>query len=300
MNLDLTLRIDAPIEPTSENSAAEKTPYEKWMHSNRTCLIIMKYTIDKLIRLSISDTDSTKEYLDAVGKKFIKFDKAENGTLMKLLTTTTYDEVSGVREHIMKLTHFFNKLKGMKVELADSFLFDALKTTYNAQKDEWSLSEMTAIVTQEEEMMRKAKSHAAFMVTVDKGKKKFFKSNSNNFYKMKKYGKPPQQAGMSIPNRPKKEVFKRKCNFCHLFGHKSIDCRRFKSWLDKKGTHSLLVCFESNLVDVHSDTWWLDTGATIHITNSLQELRNRRKPNDTELKLNTLVQSYLFWLLNIF
>jgi len=65
---------------------------------------------------------------------------------MKLLTTTTYDGVSGVREHIMKLTHFFNKLRKMKVELAYSFLvwqvleslpslFDALKTTYNAQRD---------------------------------------------------------------------------------------------------------------------------------------------------------------------
>ncbi|XP_042950214.1 uncharacterized protein LOC122282322 [Carya illinoinensis] len=158
MNLDLVLRIDAPVEPTSESSAVEKTRFEQWVHSNRTCLMIMKYTIDKSIRLSIANTDSAKEYLDAVGKKFTKFDKAENENLMKLLTTTTYDGISGVREHIMKLTHFFNKLKGMKVELADSFLvwqvleslppqFDALKTIYNAQKDEWSLSEMTAIVT---------------------------------------------------------------------------------------------------------------------------------------------------------
>ncbi|KAG6642075.1 hypothetical protein CIPAW_09G118100, partial [Carya illinoinensis] len=273
MNLDLALRIDAPVEPTNESSAVEKTRYEQLVHSNRTCLMIIKYTIDKSIRLSIADTDSTKEYLDVVGKKFIKFDKVEKGTLMKFLTTTTYDGVSGVREHIMKLTHFFNKLKGMK--------FDTLKTTYNAQKDEWSLSEMTAIITQEEEMMKKAKSHADFMITIDKGKKKFFKSNSNNFHKMKKYGKPPQQVGMSVPNGPKKEVFKGKCNFCHLFGHRRIDCRRFKAWIDKKGTHSLLVCFESNLVDVPSDTWWLDTGATIHATNSLQELRNHRRPNDT-------------------
>jgi len=62
---------------------------------------------------------------------------------MKLLTTTTYDGVSGVREHTMKLTHFFNKLRQMKVELTDSFFvwqvleslpsqFDALKITYNA------------------------------------------------------------------------------------------------------------------------------------------------------------------------
>ncbi|KAG6706991.1 hypothetical protein I3842_06G009900 [Carya illinoinensis] len=161
----------------------------------------------------------------------------------------------------MKLTHFFNKLKGMKVELADSFLL-------------W------------QEMMKNAKSHAAFMVTIDKGKKKFFKSNSSNFRKIKKPGKPPQQASMSVPNGPKNEVFKGKCNFCHLFGHRRIDCRKFKAWLDKKGTRSLLVYFESNLIDVPLNTWWLDTGATIHITNSLQELRNRRRPIDTELVVN--------------
>ncbi|KAG7960597.1 hypothetical protein I3843_10G132500 [Carya illinoinensis] len=230
MNLDLVLRIDAPDEPTSESSELKRLS----------------------IRQSIVDTDSAKEYLDAVGKKFTKFDKTEKGTLMKLLTTTTYDGVSGVREHIIKLIHFFNKLKGMKVELGDSFL--VRQTTYNAQKDEWSLSEMIAIVTQEEKMMKKAKSHAAFMVIVDKGKKKFFKSNSSNFRKMKKYEKPPQQASMSVPSGPKKEVFRGKCNFCHLFGYRRIECRKFKSWLDKKGTRSLLVCFESNLVDVPSDT----------------------------------------------
>jgi predicted secreted protein len=39
--------------------------------------------------------------------------------------------------------------------------FNAFKTTYNAQRDEWSLSEMAAIVTQEK-VMKKGKSHAVF------------------------------------------------------------------------------------------------------------------------------------------
>ena len=41
--------------------------------------MIMKYIIDKSIRQSITHTDSTKDFLVAVGKKFIKFDKAEKG-----------------------------------------------------------------------------------------------------------------------------------------------------------------------------------------------------------------------------
>ncbi|XP_062170455.1 uncharacterized protein LOC133876187 [Alnus glutinosa] len=146
INLDLALRVEALAALIEKSFAEEKTYYERWGHSNRTYLMIMKYTIDKSIRQSITCTDSVKDFLAAVGDKFTKFDKAEKGTFMKLLTTTTYDGVSGVREHIMKLTRFFNKLRQMKVELAYSFLvwqvleslpslFDALKTTYNAQRD---------------------------------------------------------------------------------------------------------------------------------------------------------------------
>jgi len=52
------------------------------------------------------------------------------------------------------------------------------------------------------------------------------------------------------------------------------------------GNPLALVCFESNLVDIPSHTWWLDTGATIQITNSLHEFRSSRKPNERELMVN--------------
>jgi uncharacterized membrane protein len=44
--------------------------------------------------------------------------------------------------------------------------------------------------------------------------------------------------------------------------------------------------FEYNVVDVPSDTWWLDTDVNIHVTNSLQELQSIRKPSNGELKVN--------------
>ncbi|WJZ91310.1 hypothetical protein VitviT2T_010395 [Vitis vinifera] len=60
------------------------------------------------------------------------------------------DGVSGVRDHIIKLKHYFNKANEMKVELSEKFLkwlileslpasFDAVKLTYNALKEEWTL-----------------------------------------------------------------------------------------------------------------------------------------------------------------
>ncbi|KAM7521987.1 hypothetical protein LguiA_011889 [Lonicera macranthoides] len=57
----------------------------------------------------------------------------------------------------------------MKLELGEDFLvwqvfeslpaqFDVLRTSYNAQKNEWSIDEMISILSQEEENVKKKKS----------------------------------------------------------------------------------------------------------------------------------------------
>lgn len=60
--------------------------------------------------------------------------------------------------------------------------------------------------------MKKVKSHAIFIVTIDKGKKKLFKSHSSNFPKMKRFGKLPRQASVRIPNEHKKEFLREDAN----------------------------------------------------------------------------------------
>ena len=67
------------------------------------------------------------------------------------------------------------------------------------------------------------------------------------------------------------------------------DCFKFKNWLEKKKKGEIVVVvnlnanmIETNIVDVHANSWWLDAGATIHVTNSLQEMTNRRKPSKHE------------------
>uniref|UniRef100_A0A2N9EWH4 Integrase catalytic domain-containing protein n=1 Tax=Fagus sylvatica TaxID=28930 RepID=A0A2N9EWH4_FAGSY len=43
------------------------------------------------------------------------------------------------------------------------------------------------------------------------------------------------------------------------------------------------VCFESNLVDIPLNSWWVDTGASIHVTNSLHGFKSKRRPYDGEV-----------------
>lgn len=70
---------------------------------------------------------------------------------------------------------------------------------------------------------------------------------------------------------PHKDIEKdRKCFFCHTKGHQKKNCLKFMKWLEKKGTQFSLVCYESNMVDANHNTWWIDSGSTIHVTNFLQ------------------------------
>ena len=46
--------------------------------------------------------------------------------------------------------------------------------------------------------------------------------------------------------------------------------------------HWVNVCFEFNIIDVSSDTWWLDSDANIHACNSMQVVISKR--SQTSLK----------------
>jgi len=86
---------------------------------------------------------------------------------------------------------------------------------------------------------------------------------------------------------PKKKYFKGNCAYCKKFGHKLADCYILKKkHVDKEGILLYaLACFESNVIDVPPNSWWLDSGATIDVVNSLQGFISLRKLSDVESKI---------------
>ena len=85
----------------------------------------------------------------------------------------------------------------------------------------------------------------------------------------------------NIPIHPsiKKES---KCFFSKKKGHMKKDCSKFKIWLDKKGNQFSFVYYESNMVNVNHNIWWIDFGSTIYVSNTLQGMQNLRKPMGSE------------------
>jgi hypothetical protein len=64
-------------------------------------------------------------------------------------------------------------------------------------------------------------------------------------------------------------------------------CTNYQAWVakkekEKRGTHSSFVCSEVNIVLVPIDTWWINSGATTHVSVSMQGCLSHRKPSDVE------------------
>ncbi|KAI3816586.1 hypothetical protein L1987_16288 [Smallanthus sonchifolius] len=274
MDLDYALRQDAPDALTAESSADQKSEHAKWERSNRMSLMIIKNSISVAIRGAIPDSDNAKTYLNSVEEQFKGSSKAHASTLILKMLTTKYVGVSGVREHIMMMSDMAHKLKSMDMEISEGFLvhfimtslptrFDAFKINYNTQKDKWSMSELIAMCVQEEERLKLEKPEVAYVATTtttpQKRKVNFKKGESSKSLKSNTSTTPSTNASKG----------QLRCKFCHKKGHTQRDCPKFKEWLVKKG-NDLLMIYESFNIDVPINTWWVDSGSMVHITNSLQ------------------------------
>ena len=57
-------------------------------------------------------------------------------------------------------------------------------------------------------------------------------------------------------------------------------CTKYAAWREKKGTLLNFVCSEINLAVVPTDTWWIDTSATTHISVMMQGCLRSRMPTN--------------------
>jgi hypothetical protein len=75
------------------------------------------------------------------------------------------------------------------------------------------------------------------------------------------------------------------CRWCRKKGHYQQDCPEFLKHLNRKGEDTITFVDESLYLNYAKSTWWIDSGATIHVANSLQGFRMRRILQRGERKL---------------
>ena len=275
MDIDYAIRKDEPPAVVPTSTQVEIAAYERWERSNRLSMMFIRTKISASIRGSIPECRTVNELLKAIDAQFESSDKALASTLMAQLSSMKLTTVKGVRGHIMKMRDIAAQLKSLEVDMSESFLvhfilnslplqYSPFKISYNTHKEKWSINELLTMCVQEEGRLTLEMGESAHYVA--QGKHKVAQA------KNKGKGKLPVHKEM------KKEP---KCFFCKKKGHFKKDCLKFKAWLDKKGTLTSFVCYESNMVVCHN-TWWIDSGSTIHVSNTLQGFLNQRKPLGSE------------------
>ncbi|CAH9118625.1 unnamed protein product [Cuscuta epithymum] len=137
------LRIDPPDAPNAESTIEQKCYYEQWKRSNRMCLMVIKNSILVSIRGVIPDSENAKTYLEYVEEQFKGASKAHASTLILKILTNKYDGVSGIREHIMKMSDMSNKLKSMDMEISEGFLVHFIMTSLPASYGPFKIRSIT-------------------------------------------------------------------------------------------------------------------------------------------------------------
>ncbi|RVW62445.1 Retrovirus-related Pol polyprotein from transposon TNT 1-94 [Vitis vinifera] len=278
MDIDYAIRKDEPHKITYTSTPEVILLYERWEKSNRLSVMYIKTKISASIRGSIEQHENVRELLKTIDEQFVTSDKALASTLIMKFTSLKLTGIRGVREHIMEMRDIVAQLKKLEVEMSESFLvhfilntlppqYGPFKISYNTHKDKWSINELMTMCVQEEGRLLMEQGESAMLVMQRKGKKG--KSQASQ--------KGKQQIS------PKSDIKKdEKCFFCKKKGHVKKKCLKFQNWLEKKGNPTSFVCYESNMVNVNTNTWWIDSGSTIHISNSLQGMQNLRKPVTSE------------------
>ena len=122
MDLDMALREYEPPKPTSEGTEAERACYAKWERSNRLSLIsIKRFIVEHLLR-GIHKSNNAKEFLVVVENRYHVSDNAEAGNFMDELMNMRYNDMTLVRDYILKMVHLQTKLKAHDIPIPDKFI----------------------------------------------------------------------------------------------------------------------------------------------------------------------------------
>ena len=259
-DLDLAIVMDEmPPAINETNTTDEKTLYEAWQRSNRLCLNLMRMTMAENVKPSMHKIENAKEFIRLI-KEYSQSDitdKSIVGTLMSELTTKKFDWSQTIHDHVTGITNIATKLKSMGMEVSESFLvqfimnslppeFGQFQVNYNTIKDKWNFQEIKVMLVQEEGRLKKVKDHSIHLMTHDGSS-----SSKTDLGKKNKKDKAQMKVNEGIIKKD------HKCFFCKKVSHFKKDISKRKSWFEKKGTFYVSVSFETNIVEVPNNTWWL-------------------------------------------
>jgi hypothetical protein len=164
-----------------------------------------------------------------------------------------------------------------------------LVSSYNNMKDKWIIDELISHAVLEERLKKSNKDH---INNVGNNRKFHGKGDNNNVKKNKHqstYSKSEKgESSRSAQSKNDGEV----CHFCGDDTHYKNYCAK---WLACKGDDFITFIDESLYVNFSLNTWWIDSGATLHICNLLQGFIMKTSTRKGKRSLKSLMAKRLTW-----
>jgi hypothetical protein len=223
---------------------------------------------------AILECETIVEYLEKVESRFTGSSKANVSTLIKRLTTEKYSR-GGVRDYILRMSNVAVMLKPLDLAIKDEFLiylifnsllkvFETFEVNYNSINEKWTLKKFIAMCVQDEERI-KCSSGGVDSINMAK-----------HHQKRKNFGPKKEDKGKVMSMSSSHPVDNDQCKWCKKRGHYQKNCIEFLKHLNKQGEDRITFVDESLFLSYVKSTWWIDSGVTIHVANSLQGFRTRR------------------------
>jgi hypothetical protein len=185
-----------------------------------------------------------------------------------------------------------NKLKSLDLAFKEDHIvhlvfaslpkeFDNFVVNYNTQPHTWDIEKTIAMCVQEEERIKSAIGGS--LNYVNKKKNANFKGNFSSSSSSSSKGKSSHQ---HRPQEAQVLVEKDQYLYCKERGHYKKNCHRYlKMIMEKRGENIISFVNESLYIEYSKTTWWIDSGATVHVVNSLQGFRSTRTTQRSERQI---------------
>jgi hypothetical protein len=189
-------------------------------------------------------------------------------SLIKMLISEKYPSGS-VRDHILRMSNVAARLKPLDLAIKDGFLiylifnslpkeFKTFEVNYNSMSDKWTMEIFIAMCAQEEERIKRNNDGADSV------------NMAKHHQKRKNFAPKKEDKGKALSTSSDHPVDKDQCMWYKKRGHYQKNCIEFLKHLNKQGEDHVIFVDESLFLSYAKSTWWIDSGATIHVANSLQ------------------------------
>jgi hypothetical protein len=149
---------------------------------------VIRFLMSKTVKGSVDEPELAIEFMEAIAAKFKESQKTKAARLTKKFNSLKYSGFGGVRGHILELININNRLRDMLMGVKDEQVvhhaldtlpssFSQLRTSYNTQKENWTLDELISICVDEENKIKKEKCEPETTINlVQKPRKKRFQN----------------------------------------------------------------------------------------------------------------------------